>query len=74
MCTSLYETWDLMIRHLSSGKYVTNWNVDDRKHPRSLALRVQVLEQKPEVDIVTSAVSVSHEDNAIWSETFKDVW
>lgn len=62
------------MRHLSSAKYITNWNVDDRKHPSSLALKVAVLEERPDVDIVTSAVLVSYEANAVWSNRFKDVW
>ena len=32
----LYQTWDSLIQHVVGADIVTNWNVDDRKHPAAL--------------------------------------
>ena len=35
----LYETRDYLISEISQGRFLTNWNVDDRKHKMSLAIK-----------------------------------
>ena len=62
----LYETWDLLIRNFTSGKFLTNWNADDRKHPQALATKVSVLKLSPTIDVVSSSVFASTVPNQDW--------
>ena len=49
----LYEVWDDLIVK-ATADVVTNWNVDDRKHPEALAKKLDVLLKRPDVAVVTS--------------------
>ena len=62
----LYETWDLLIRNFTSGKFLTNWNADDRKHPQALAKKVSVLQRSPTIDVVSASVFTSTVPNQDW--------
>jgi len=63
----LYEIWDLLA-NMTSAMALTNWNVDDRKHPDSLATKWAVLRDHLEVDVVTSAIAV------VWPEGPTPSW
>jgi len=63
----LYETWDLLIQKFTSGVFLTNWNVDDRKHRSALSIKTTLLQSNPDIDVVSSAVYVSHVDNEDWN-------
>lgn len=62
----LYETWDYLISEISQGRFLTNWNVDDRKHRMSIAIKTHFLVQNPEVDVVSSAVMMSSNPGFDW--------
>ena len=62
----LYETWDMLLRSFAAAPILTNWNVDDRKHPECLARKLAILQSRPEVLVVTSSVLVSHRPGADW--------
>jgi len=64
----LYNCWNLGIE-ASSGKYVTNANVDDRKHPDSLLIHWHALEADPTVDLVYAYSLVTHEPNDTFERT-----
>jgi hypothetical protein len=59
----LYPTWDNLIEHVVGADVVTNWNVDDRKHPKCLETKLNYLVHA-DMDVVTSAVSVFMEDGS----------
>jgi glycosyltransferase involved in cell wall biosynthesis len=49
----LYAVWNYAITH-ARGKYITNANVDDRVAPHCYRTYLDVLEKRPEVDLVYS--------------------
>jgi len=55
----IYAVWNMVIR-MARGKYLTNANVDDRLHPRSIEIHAQELDKNPHIDLVYS--------NCFWSE------
>jgi len=63
----LYETWDWLIQNFTKGQFLTNWNVDDRKHRQALSIKVRVLENSPKIDVVSSSVFVSTTVNRAWN-------
>lgn len=44
---TIYAAWNRGIR-VASGRYVTNWNTDDRRRPHALERMVEVLEANPD--------------------------
>ena len=72
----LYETWDYLIQYHTAGAFLTNWNVDDRKHPRSIQVRYEKLTQlKDEVILISSPVFVSTSTIQDWATAPKTtVW
>lgn len=70
----LYEVWNTGVR-LSTAKYVSNANLDDRRSPDQLTTLVQVLEVEPTVDVVSSALRVTQDKNLRWEDsTACEVW
>ena len=63
----LYETWDLLIQNFTKGKFLTNWNIDDRKHRQALSIKVRVLQNSPKIDVVSSSVFASSRFNQDWN-------
>ena len=47
----IYEAWNRGIE-LARGRYLTNTNLDDLRHPESIALQASMLDRNPGVDIV----------------------
>ena len=62
----LYESWDLLIKKYASGEFLTNWNVDDRKHRFSLALKLWALKSMTDVDVISSSVFKSDISGEDW--------
>ncbi len=54
---SIGEAWNLAMEH-ATGDYLTTANTDDRYTVGGLARMVDVLEQKPEIDLVFSQVDI----------------
>ncbi len=48
---SVYHAWNLAII-TAHGKYLTNCNTDDRRHPLALELMADLLDARPDIDIV----------------------
>lgn len=61
----VYAAWNRGIK-LSSGKYITNANTDDRHRTDAYEQMVKVLENKPEIALVYADVIVTEKEN----ETF----
>lgn len=68
----LYECWNIAIRQ-SIGKYVTNANVDDRRHPEHLEQIVAVMETT-KADVGSAAVAITNDlkDIAEFSDDMLD--
>ena len=49
----IYAAWNLAVE-MSSGEYLSNANVDDSRHPASLRMFREALDESPEVDVVYS--------------------
>ena len=64
----LYETWDYIIKSISTGEFLTNWNVDDKKHPSALSMKVNALRSDPEIGVVSSAVYATSVENFSWKD------
>jgi hypothetical protein len=58
---SVYRAWNLGIQ-AAHGKYITNANTDDRRHPLSLQTLADVLDARPELDVVY------HDQYVTWDE------
>ena len=64
---NVYEAWNMGVRN-SSAPFVTNWNVDDMRHSKSLEAQVQWLRKWPMVDVCYQDVWLSYEKNLSFSE------
>ena len=64
---SLYSAWNRGIQ-LSSGKYITNSNTDDRHNNNCLELLVNHLENNQEIDIVYGSLYKSLVSNETYRE------
>jgi hypothetical protein len=62
----LYETWDFLVHSVASADFVSNWNIDDRKHPSSLSKKASVMEAQPDVYLVTAGSVAQKDPNASW--------
>lgn len=47
----LGESWNQCL-HVSSGEYLTIWNIDDLRTPKSIEIQAQFLDNNPAIDIV----------------------
>ena len=61
----VYGAWNIAIEK-SSGKYITNANLDDRRSYDNLELCLKLLKASPEIDLVYSPFLVTNQPN----ETF----
>jgi glycosyltransferase involved in cell wall biosynthesis len=64
----LYEVWNLGTR-LSTGRYLTNANIDDRRAPDHVTHLRAILDRDPEVDVTSSALRVSKQRNLTWEDS-----
>ena len=61
----IYGTWNKAIK-LSSGEYVTNANLDDRKAPNSLEVLAKELYSCKDCDLVYSDMLITDKPNETW--------
>jgi GT2 family glycosyltransferase/ubiquinone/menaquinone biosynthesis C-methylase UbiE len=61
----LYECWNIAIR-MSSGKYITNANLDDRRAPTHIEKHVKILDKEENVDAVSAPLLVTNKINETW--------
>lgn len=64
----LYEVWNLAVR-LSSAPYLSNANLDDRRSPEHIERMVEVLDDNPDIDVVSSVLRVSDRPDIAWEES-----
>jgi hypothetical protein len=64
---TVYEAWNLGVR-AASGKYLTNANTDDRRHPGSMELQVGILDGNPSVDLVYHDQYITWKPNQTYDE------
>lgn len=62
---TVYEAWNIGI-DISSGRYLSNWNVDERKSPVSLVNHAKALYVYKDVDLVYSDNLVTRFPNETW--------
>jgi len=48
---TVYKAWNLGIKE-AHGKYITNANTDDRHHPQAFAMLSDLLDVRPDIDLV----------------------
>lgn len=64
----LYEVWNECCK-LSSSKYLTNANIDDRRSPDHINSLTKALDDNPDVDIASSALRVTNNKNLSWDDS-----
>ena len=64
---SVYRAWNIGIKN-ASGKYITNANTDDRHHKEALELMANILDGRPDIDLVYADSLVTWEDNQTFDE------
>ena len=64
---SVYEAWNLGIKH-STAPLITNWNVDDPRHKRSLETQVVWLGNSLDVDVCYQDVWLSFDSQLTFDE------
>ena len=63
----LYETWNLGCC-LARGRYLSNANVDDRRHPEQVERLIAVLSESPEADLASAVLRVTTQANQDWND------
>lgn len=61
----IYEAWNIGIR-MSRGEYLTNANLDDSRHPRSLDAMASFLHGNSDIDVVYSDTLYALEPHLPW--------
>jgi glycosyltransferase involved in cell wall biosynthesis len=61
----LYETWNMAVT-LAAGQYLSNANVDDRRHPEQVRRLGELLAQNPDADVASGALRVTSTANQDW--------
>lgn len=70
----LYEVWNLGVR-LSTSRYISNANIDDRRAPEHVTHLIHVLDTRPDVSAASTALRISKERNLKWEDSGKcEVW
>jgi hypothetical protein len=68
---TVYHAWNLGIRE-ASGKYITNANTDDRHHKDAYKMMADILDVRPEIDLVYHASYISWKPNQTFDEFEKE--
>lgn len=63
----LYETWNIAAT-LANSQYLSNANLDDRRHPEQLRLLADLLDQNVRADVASGALRVTETANPDWEE------
>lgn len=64
----LYGVWNLGAR-LATARYLSNANLDDRRHPRHVQVLADVLDGDPELAVASSALRVTEDPELRWDES-----
>ena len=59
----LYAVWNMGIK-MASADFITNANIDDKRHPSSIEIEAQALEQDTGIDLVYGDFLISYRANA----------
>lgn len=68
---TVYEAWAMGCK-AASGKYLTNANTDDRHHPRAYEIMAEVLEGRPDVDLVYHDSYITWEKNQSFEQFLEE--
>jgi glycosyltransferase involved in cell wall biosynthesis len=60
---TLYDAWNIGIK-AAHGKYITNANSDDRHHPRAYEIMANILDGRPDIDLVYHNSFITWEDKS----------
>jgi len=63
----IYAVWNMGVK-MSSGEFITNANMDDRKAPDSLEKHAKSLFSNKDVDLVYADSYIVHEPNKKWED------
>jgi len=64
----LYQVWNLGVR-LSTTRYLSSANLDDRRAPEHLAHLQGILNSMPDVDVASTALRISCQKNLSWADS-----
>ena len=60
--TGMYSAWNLGIQNCTTP-YVTNWNIDDLRHPINTKIKFDVLERNPDVSMIYNWYVATTDEN-----------
>jgi len=63
----IYEVWNMGIRK-AKGSWITNANLDDRRHPEHIEKHIELANEHPDTDLVAAATLVTKNENETWEE------
>lgn len=70
----LYDVWNFAAR-ISSSKYLTNANIDDKRAPFHIASLTEALDQNVDCDVASSGLRVTDTKNLSWEDSSDEmVW
>lgn len=58
----MYSAWNIGIKE-STTEYITNWNIDDLRHPINTKIKFDVLERNKDVDMVYNWYAATTDEN-----------
>jgi hypothetical protein len=61
--TGMYNAWNAGIK-AATTLYVTNWNIDDLRHPINTKIKYDLLKNNPSVDMVYNWYAATSDENA----------
>lgn len=64
----LYAVWNLAAR-LSTARYLSSANLDDRRHPRHVQRLAALLDSDPGIAVASSALRLTTERNLSWEQS-----
>ena len=53
---NVYTVWNIIIKSYAESDLLSNWNVDDARHPKHLELHVKALEENPSASLAYANV------------------
>jgi hypothetical protein len=59
----VYKVWNMGIQEYAESEMLTNWNIDDRRHPKNLQLHYEALTQNPSIDLAYAPVLETNSPN-----------
>jgi len=68
----IYNAWIMGIK-MARGRYITNANLDDRKHPQNLEILRDELDNNPSYDIVCGLTKTTPIPNEMWEDVKSNI-